>query len=162
MYSNELKKFIGSKIRVDYLFEKYLESRNRKNEIEINKSLGAEFSVSNMLIYKKEGDEGIYFAYQLDEEIEKEQIKGKRLVLRLFPIEGLENFLRDDTLEKGLNFDSWYIDTDLKETANGQFLFAYIPTEIVDYKTVETYIYDMNQKRFVGLPIKLNNVSVEY
>ncbi|PWH83884.1 hypothetical protein DIS18_04845 [Algibacter marinivivus] len=162
LYDKQLKKFIGNKVSIDYEFENYLNSSKKVNVHKTDGILGREFSVSNFKAYMKEGSKGFYVAYQLTDVVPEERFAKKRLMINIFPTDSYQDFLREDSKKNNSSFDSWYYDIKIKEYENSQFLWAYIPTEILDFNKIEAYIYDETQKRFVGLPVILKDVSLDF
>ncbi|MEW4922379.1 hypothetical protein [Algibacter sp. 2305UL17-15] len=162
LYDKQLKNFLDNKVSVDYEFEKYLSSSKKINLHKVDGILGREFPVSNFKAYLKEDSDGVYVAYQLTDMIPKERFTNKRLMINMFPIDSYADLLREDSRKKNSPSDSWYFDIQIKEYENIQFIWTYIPTEILDFNKIEAYIYDETQKRFVGLPVILNDISLEF
>lgn len=162
LYDKQLKKFIENKVDVYYEFEKYLTSSTKLNSHKINGVLGREFPVNNFNAYVNEDSNGFYIAYKLTDVVPKERFTKKRLLVKIFPVDGFKDLLREDSLKKNSLSDSWYFDIQIKEYKNNQFIWAYIPTKIIDLNKIEAYIYDENQKRQVGLPVVLNDISLDF
>lgn len=162
VYNQETKTYLENRIKIDYELNKFLLYEELLNTYPMEGVLGGEFEVESLKIYRNEGAKSFYLAYKLSKNYSIEAFENKRLMINIYPIEGELDLLREDSKEKQLEYDSWYSDIKIKSTKDYQYIWAFIPSDVLDLKLIKTYIYDNIQKRFIGLPVDLSDVSIEF
>ena len=161
LYDQEQGQYLNNMVSIDYEFNKFLLSDNADNTFQIEGVLGREFSVNSLKIYKNEDSKGMEIAYRLSSEYSDDLFDNKRIMVNIYPTEAYIDLLREDSKNKNVVFDSWYADMNVRDLGDSKFIFMNIPSEILDFQKMETYIYDEAQKRFVGLPLVLTDISLE-
>lgn len=162
VYNQETKSYLENRITIDYELNKFLLYEELINTYPLQGVLGGEFEVESLKIYRNEGAKSFYLAYKLSKNYPDELFENKRLMVNIYPTEGELDLLREDSKERQLEYDSWYSDLEIKSAKDYKYIWAFIPSDVLDLKLIKTYIYDNIQKRFVGLPVDLGDVSIEF
>ena len=160
VYNQGTKSYLDSRISVDYELNRFLLNDESKNSFVLEGTLGGELKVDRLKIFKNE-DGSSYFAYKLDENYPKDFTQNKRLMINIHPIQSELHLLREDSKSKNVPYDSWYSDLEIKTIQDNEYVWAYIPSNYMELKLVQTYIYDSFQKRFIGLPVTINDLYID-
>lgn len=160
LYSKSSKSYIGDRVLIEKELMDYLQKEDSYSNTAIQSDLGGVIPAENIFAFQDSNEEGAYFVFKLKEDISESKLENYRIVIMTYPLEEELNLLREDSLEKESDFDAWYMDPSIISDGNEMFFFAYLKTQVLDFKKVDIRVYDKNQKRYIGLPISLEYFSL--
>jgi hypothetical protein len=127
----------------------------------VNKKLGGLFEITKVVtIIDPKSDENIYIAFLLDEKVTNQDLKGIKFQLDMFPFESDLELLREDTKQRGRNYDSWYFVPGIKSIDGSTFFYKLIDTPISDFKQVYIHAYDINTKEKIKESIVIRQLEL--
>ena len=153
LYDRNVKKYLPGVFDINYDFYTFLSNVDDKEGLKNEASLGRILKLKRILSHYNEKQKGFNLALNVEQSVTEEELSNYKFVVRTYPLDYDKEYLQESSIKNNLDYDSWYLIPKIVKINGQYYLHSYIETTIEEFKKVEFLFYDLNQKRFVGVPI---------
>ncbi|MFD0964609.1 hypothetical protein [Pseudofulvibacter geojedonensis] len=140
------------------LFE-YIEFGDKSSAAEVNDTIGDLIHVKEVSLFKEKVSEKVFVAINLSKELEKGLYGKYRIIALVFPHS--KEDLRPESIERGLDFDSWYFDLKTHSDGKNTYVWGQVAEGVSSFKKVILRIINLETGKKSEKEIVIEDLGVE-
>ena len=135
----------------------FIDFSAKKREKLVNDTLGGIIGINKVSLFRENLSKRVFIVMELKDHLEEENYTDYTIVSRMFPY-GPED-LRPESIERNLDFDSWYFPVKIRRINNKSYIYAQVSDDVDGFLKVILQLINKKTKKISPKKITILNLE---